>query len=328
MAANKVLVAVAGLEGRAPEVFERLRRAGFELEFNREGRALGEDQLIGRLPGVFATLAGSEPYNERVFAAAPDLRVVARVGVGYDRVDVAAASRHGVAVAMAFGTNHEAVADHAFALIAALGCQLLPYHRKVLDGGWGGNVHVSLWQATVGIVGLGRIGQALARRCRGFEMRVLAYDPEIDPDFAAQLGVELMPLERVLADADFVSVHAPHSPATDRIIDGPRLALMKPTAYLVNTARGALVDEAALIRALEQGQIAGAGLDVFETEPLPRDSPVRRFDNVLLTPHCAGTNTRSLVDMLDRCATSILDIHAGRSPGDSYLLNPEVVPAS
>lgn len=324
---DKVLVAVQGLEGRAPEVIGRLQQAGLEVEFNSEPRALREDELIARLPGVFATVAGGEPYNERVFAAAPGLRVVARMGVGYDRVDVPAATRHGVAVAMAFGTNHEAVADFAFALIAALGCQLPGYHRKVLDGGWGGNVHLSLWQATVGIVGLGRIGQALARRCRGFEMRVVACDPVIDPDYAAQLGVELMPLERLLADADFVSLHAPHTPETDRLIDRERLAVMKPTAYLVNTARGGLIDEAALIEALEQRRIAGAGLDVFEVEPLPADSPLRRLDNVLLTPHCAGTSTRSLVDMLDRCVSSILDLRAGRNPGDEYLLNPEVVRA-
>ncbi len=326
MAADKkVLIAVPGLEGRAPEVIRQLERAGFALEYNREGRALREDELIGRLPGVFATVAASEPYNERVFTAAPDLRVVARMGVGYDRVDVDAATRHGAAVAMAFGANHEAVADYAFALIAALGSELTGYHRKVLGSGWGGNVHLSLWQATVGIVGFGRIGQALARRCRGFEMRVVASDPQIDPDHAAQLGVELLPLDRVLAEADFVSIHAPLTPETEHLIDRERLALMKATAYLVNTARGGLVDETALIEALEQHRIAGAGLDVFELEPLPAGSPLRQLDNVLLTPHCAGTNTRSLVDMLQRCVTSILDIHAGRNPGDEYLLNPKVL---
>ena len=274
---------------------------------------------------MFATVASSEPYTERVFAAAPDFKVVARMGVGYDQVDVAAATRHGVAVAMAFGTNHEAVADHAFALIAALGCQILPYHDKVMAGRWGGNIHASHWQSTVGIIGLGRIGRAVARRCKGFEMRVLAYDTMQDEAYARANGIEYVPLERLLAASDFVTVHTPHNAETDRIINRERLALMKPTAYLVNTSRGGTVDEAALTDALREGRIAGAGLDVFEIEPLPDGSPLRELSNVIMSPHSAGSNRRSVADMLARCAESIIAVGEDRNPGDQYLLNPEVL---
>jgi len=321
----RLLIASSRIEVAAPEIFERLRAAGFELAFNETGRVLREDELIAMLPGTFATIAGSEPYTERVFAAAPELRVIARMGVGYDQVDVDAATRHGVAVAMAFGTNHEAVADHAFALIAALGSQLLPYHEKVLQGGWGGNVHLSLWRSTVGIIGLGRIGRALARRCRGFEMRVLAYDAYPDHAYAGANGIELVPLERLLAEADFVSVHTPHDATTDRMIGREALARMKASACLINTSRGGTVDEAALAEALGEGRIAGAGLDVFAVEPLPAESPLRGLKNVLLTPHCAGANRRSLVDMLERCAENVIAVAKGESPGDAYLLNPEVL---
>jgi len=323
--AKRVLVCVPWVsEERAPEAFARLRAGGLEVAFNPVGRVLREDELSDALPGVFATIAASEPYNERSLAAARDLRVIARMGVGYDQVDVAAATRHGVAVAMAFGTNHEAVADHAFALIAALGSRLVPYHQKVAQGGWGGEVHASLWRSTVGIIGLGRIGRALARRCRGFEMRLLGYDIQVDPEQARAEGIELVPLERLLAEADFVSIHTPRTPETENLIDRERLALMKPEAYLVNTARGGLIDEDALYEALTSGRIAGAGLDVFALEP-PAGSPLLRLPNVVLTPHCAGANTRSYTAMLERCAENILAIAQGRNPGDEYLLNPEVL---
>jgi D-3-phosphoglycerate dehydrogenase len=304
----------------------RLEQAGFEIAWNGHGRALREAELLLELPRTFATIASSEPYNERTLTAgAGALRVIARMGVGYDQIDLAAATRHGVAVAMAFGTNHEAVADHAFALIAALGAQILPYHRKVLDGRWGGDVHPSLWQATMGIIGLGRIGKALARRCRGFEMRILAHDIAPDAAFARAHGIEYVPLERLFRESDFVSVHTPHDASTDKIVGRAGLGLMKPGAYLINTSRGGTVDEAALAEALESGQIAGAGLDVFEVEPLPAGSPLRELENVLLSPHCAGANTRSMQDMLDRCVDSIIAIRDGRDPGPGLVLNPEVL---
>ncbi len=144
---------------------------------NETGRLLSEAELIERLPGAIATVAGGESYTEQVFAAAPELRVVARFGVGYDRVDVDAATRHGVAVAMAFGTNHESVADYAFALALGLAVELLPHHARVAGRGWGCSFHPGLWGRCLGIVGLGRIGKALARRAAAFDMRLLATDP-------------------------------------------------------------------------------------------------------------------------------------------------------
>jgi phosphoglycerate dehydrogenase-like enzyme len=277
------------------------------------------------LPGCFASIAGGERYSERVFAAASGCKVVARMGVGYDAVDVAAATRHGVAVAMGFGTNHEAVADLALTFMAALSNRLFAYHQEVMEGRWGGHFHPGLWRSTVGILGLGRIGRALARRCRGFEMRVLAYDPIADPAYAAAERIELVELERVFREADFVSVHAPHSPETDKLVNRERLALMKPSAFLINTARGGLVDENALIEALAAGTIAGAGLDVFEVEPLPAGSPLRGLPNVVLTPHCAGGSISAVAMMTERCVDNILAIRDGRSPSDEYLLNPEVL---
>jgi D-3-phosphoglycerate dehydrogenase / 2-oxoglutarate reductase len=320
----KVLCAVPQVHEAVHPVLERLRAADCELTFNQTGHTLTEPELIGLLPGVFGTIAGGEPYTERVFAAAPDLEVVARMGVGYDKVDVAAATRHGVAIAMGFGTNHEAVADHAFALIAALGNRLPSYHGEVMDGRWGGHFHPGLWRTAVGIIGLGRIGRALARRCRGFEMRILAYDAVPDPAYARAHGIELVDLETVFKEADFVSVHAPLTGASAKIVSREQLALMRPSAFLINTARGGLVDEAALHEALSAGRIAGAGLDVFEVEPLPASSPLRQLDNVLLSPHCAGGSIEAVVAMTDRCVDNILAIRDRRRPAGG-ILNPETL---
>jgi D-3-phosphoglycerate dehydrogenase len=156
-------------------------------------------------------------------------------------------------------------------------------------------------------------------------MRVLACDAKPDPAYAREHGIELVDLETLLRESDFVSVHAPHAPDTDKLIDRDRLALMRPDAYLINTARGGLVDEAALYEALSTRRIAGAGLDVFEVEPLPASSPLRELPNVILTPHVAGLNAASLATATERCVESVLAVKEGRSPGDEYLLNPEAI---
>ncbi len=321
----KILVTIPWFKTRPAPELERLREHGCDILFNEKERALKEAELIEALPEISATIAGSEPYNDRTLAAATSLKVIARVGVGYDMIDVAAATRHDVSVAMAFGTNHEAVADHAFALLATICNQLPTYHQQIALGRWGARFHRSLWKGTIGIIGLGRIGKALARRCAGFDMRILATDIAPDTDYAAANGIDMVDLETLLKESDFVSVNAPHTPLTDNMINAERLALMKPEAYLVNTARGGLVDEPALIDALNARRIAGAGLDVMATEPLPDGSPLRDLDNVVLTPHCAGVSDLAVTLMLTRCIDSILAIKEGRKPDRELLLNPEVL---
>jgi phosphoglycerate dehydrogenase-like enzyme len=323
---KKILVNVYHLAEREAPYLQRLRDAGFDLVFNRLKRQQTADELIAALPNVFGTIAGGEPYTEPVFAspAARDLRIVARFGVGYDRVDVPAATRHGVAVAMAFGTNHEAVADGAFTLMAAIAGRVVMRDRQVRSGGWGDAFHQGLWRATVGVLGIGRIGRAFIRRCKGFEMRVIAHDPAGDPAWAKTNGVILMPLDQVLREADFLSLHAPWNKDTENLINAERLALMKKTAYLINTARGQLVDEDALYQALRAGKLAGAGIDCFRKEP-PAGSPLLTLDNVILTPHSTGMDITAEHAMANRCIDSILACWRGESPGAEYVLNPEAL---
>jgi D-3-phosphoglycerate dehydrogenase len=325
--ARRVLITVPHTYQRDAPYLERLVAVGLDVErrIGRHGK-LTEEELLAALPGVVATLASSEPYTERVFRSAPDLRVVARWGVGYDAIDVDAATRHGVLVCTAVGANHEAVADYAVALMCALQRGLLANHRLITKGTWKTEFHPGIWRATVGIVGLGRIGQAVARRCAGFGMTILAHEPF--PDLAAvrELGVQLVALEELLRRADLVTLHCPATAENRHLINRERLALMKPTAYLVNTARGTLVDEAALHEALVTGRIAGAGLDVFEKEPL-HDSPLFSLDNVILSPHVAGIDETSEVAMADRAIDAILAVWRGEAPPRECVVNPEALPA-
>ncbi len=321
---RKVLMGAYHLGDRAIPFIRRMEEADLEVVRNPFARIYTEDELVTALPGVFATFASLEPYTDRVFREARNLQIVARYGVGYEKIDVAAATRHGVIIAMAFGTLHEAVADSAFTLMAALSQKTVTHHLRVKGGGWGLDVHPGLWRMTVGIVGLGRIGKAMARRCPGFAMRVLAYDIRPDIAFAREHHVELVSLETLLRESDVVTLHIPHTPETDNFMNRERFGLMKPTAYLINTARGRIVDEEALCEALTLGKIAGAGLDVFREEP-PKGSPLLNLDNVVFSPHSAGSNLTSEAAVASRCVDSILAVARGESPGLEYVLNPEVL---
>jgi phosphoglycerate dehydrogenase-like enzyme len=316
------------IASRPAPYLDRLRRAGFEVIHSDLSRLPNEAELIERLSGVFATIAGGEPYTEQVFESARDLRIVARFGVGWDQVDVAAATRHGVIVAMAFGTNHESVADGAFALLSACACNLPAKHTLVASGGWGCGFRRGIWRQTVGIIGMGRIGRALAQRCgRGFDMRVLAFDEAPDTTYAAANGIEVVDLNTLLGTSDFVSLHIPHTKETEGFVNAERLARMKPSAFLINTARGALVDEAALYDALASRRIAGAGLDVYCKEP-PVGSPLLGLNNVVFLPHSSGMDEMAEVAMANRCIDSILAYARGGHPGAEYVLNPSVLPVS
>jgi D-3-phosphoglycerate dehydrogenase / 2-oxoglutarate reductase len=318
----KVLIAPAPLANLDASFLHVLREAGLEPVFPTRTHQLTEDELLETLPGVVASLAGSEPYTRRVLAAHPQLRVIARAGVGYDAVDCEAATDHGVAVCIAPGTNQDAVAEHTFMLILALAKHLIPQHVGVKAGGWPRQANIPLRGRTLGIAGLGRIGKAVAVRGAAFGMPLLAYEPYPDPDFVKQYHVTLVPLERLLAESDYVSLHMPLTPESKYLINRKTLALMKPTAFLVNTARGALISEPDLLEALRERRLAGVALDVFEQEP-PGKLPLFEPDNVVLTAHTAGVDLQSRDDMALSAAQAIADLSRGKWPAEK-VVNPAV----
>jgi phosphoglycerate dehydrogenase-like enzyme len=318
----KVLIAPSTLANRTGSWHDTLRDAGFEFVFPSVSRQLLENELMELLSGVDASLAGSEPYTRRVIAAHPQLRVIARAGVGYDAVDVPAATERGIAVCTTPGTNHDAVAEYTFTMLLALAKRLIPLHLATMAGGWPRQVLIPLRGRTLGILGLGRIGKAVALRGKVFGMKLLAYEPYPDQKFVAEQGVTLAPLEQVIREADFLTLHVPLSAESKYMINKNTLAMMKPTAFLVNTARGALVHEHDLADALRAKKIAGAGIDVFELEP-PGKSPLFELDNVVVAPHVAGVDSQALSEMAQSAARSIVRLLKGEWP-EAEVVNQEV----
>jgi phosphoglycerate dehydrogenase-like enzyme len=254
-----------------------------------------------------------EPVDEEVFAAAPRLRVVSAGGVGYDHIDLAAATRHGAAVCICAGCNNHAVSELALGMMLALARQILPADRAVRDGRWPRLVGPELWGKTLGIVGLGRVGKSVALIGRGLGMRVLATDIQWDVTFANEHQVSYVPLPRLMREADFVSLHCPLTPQTRHLMNAERLALLKPTAYLINTARGPIVEESALVAALRAGRLAGAGLDVFATEP-HAGNPYTAFPNVVLTPHLGGATHEATERSLELALLNVTQVLTGGEP--------------
>jgi D-3-phosphoglycerate dehydrogenase len=326
---RRVLVAPGPLRNIEHAFAPILRDAGYTVEYPaREGfspeAVLTEAELLAQLPGCVACIAGSEPHTRAVIgkAAAAGLKVLARAGVGYDAIDLAAATDHGVAVCFAPGTNQEAVAEHAFALILGLLREVRRQDTAIRQGKWPRSAVGFARGTTLGIVGLGRIGKAMTTRANAFGFEVLAAEIAPDVGFCEANRVKLVPLEELLRRADVVTLHVPKTPLTKYMIRKETLALMKPTAFLVNTSRGGVVHEGDLYDSLEAGRIAGAGLDVFEKEP-PEGNPLFSLDNVLLTAHTAGVDRKSREDMARVPAQAVVKLLAGEWP-EEWVVNPAV----
>jgi phosphoglycerate dehydrogenase-like enzyme len=281
--------------------------------------------VIDALAGAWAVVADSaNPFTEAVLARLPALRVIARTGVGYDAIDVAAAAARHVIVFTTPGTLTDAVADLSLALMLAVLRGIVRLDEAVRSGLWRPEgIGRDLAGSTVAVVGFGAIGQAVARRLQGFGCRVLAVDPYVSASALASLGATRMALHDALPLADVVTVHVLLNAETRDLIGERELALMRPSAVLVNTSRGAVVDEAALTEALRAGRIAGAGLDVFQTEPLPIDHPLIGLDNVVLSGHSASASLAAIERMCDATVEGLLAVARGRVP--TGCLDPEAL---
>jgi len=254
-----------------------------------------------------------------MLAAAPRLRIVANMAVGYDNVDPAAAAEAGVWVTNTPGVLAETTADLAFALLLAAARRVVEADRDTRAGGWKtwsptAFLGTDLFGATLGIVGLGEIGEAVARRARGFRMRILYHSRTRKPALEADLGLEFRDLHSLLADSDFVSLHTPLTPQTRHLLGPAAFAAMKPGAILVNTARGGIVDQDALVEALRSGSLGGAALDVTDPEPLPLSHPLYSFPNVIITPHIGSASRATRARMAEMAAANILAVLAGSEP--------------
>jgi phosphoglycerate dehydrogenase-like enzyme len=305
------LVTYGGFALEHPDAGGALRDAGLELRVHPRASDRNADELAALCAGVVAAIADADPFDASVFARCPDLRIIARTGVGLDSIDLDAATASGVAVTITPGMNNETVADHALALMLAALRGIVAHDARVRAGGWRdfGSTTSQLHGSTVGIIGYGAIGRAVARRVRAFDAEVLAYDPLV-ADADADAGVSLVELDELLSRSDVVSVHAPLSSATHHLLDAARIARLKRGAVVVNTARGPLIDEAALLAAVSEGHVRAAGLDVFEIEP-PAGQPVTSTPGITLSPHIAGISTASNLAMSRAASAAVLAVLAG-----------------
>jgi phosphoglycerate dehydrogenase-like enzyme len=298
-----------------------LARAGLRVRLEPKLGARSASDVGRLVRDAVGAIVSTDPFDADVMAASPALRVIARIGVGVDSIDLEAATAHGIAVTVTPGANEGTVADHAVALMLAAVRRIPEHDAAVRRGEWNRTGEHAAWLlsgGTVGLIGYGHIGRIVAARLRGFDVRVLVNDP-IEPRDPA---VEAVALDTLLAACDIVSLHVPLLASTRGLIGARELALMRPGAILVNTARGGVVDEEALIEALASGRLRAAAIDVFADEP-PAGSRLLHLPNVVLSPHVAGLSIRSVRDMARTATTSVIDVLGGRPP--AYLANPEVL---
>jgi len=283
--------------------------------------------LLRAAPDADGVILGLTRFGETECSLVPGLQVVARIGVGYDAIDVPALTRRRIPLMLVGTANSSAVAEHALLLMLALAKRTGELHGLVRSGRWAerlGVVPVDLFDKTVLVVGFGRVGTRVAKRCLALEMKVLIYDPYLSADTVHAAGCEpVADLDAALPRADFVTIHCPKTDETTGMFDAPRLARMKASAFLVNTARGGIVDEAALHAALTAGTIAGAGIDVFDPEPPPSDHPLLLLPNLVSSPHMAGVTRESIERMAMQAAYNVLSVLDGK-PIRENAVNPHV----
>lgn len=294
--AQRVLVATRSFGSTSSKPWDVLSEAGLEIVKADMNIEMTEDRLIELLKDVDGAIIGVVPMTKRVLESSPKLKVVSMHGVGVDHVDLPAAARLGIVIANCPGTNDQAVADLAIGLMIAIARKIPQVDRHLRQGGWGRHSGSELWCKTLGLIGMGRIGRGVAKRALGFDMKVLVYDPYVRQEQIDLPGVRLTSFEEVLTEADFLSLHAVCNEETRNMMNIDQFRKMKSSAFLVNTARGGLIDEMALHQALTSGMIAGAALDVFVEEP-PVGNPLLSLENVILTPHI-GAHTKEAIERM------------------------------
>jgi glyoxylate reductase len=305
------------MPGRAVEILES---AGHEVVVWADDLPPPEETLAAELAksdGALTTVV--DRISPAMLDAAPNLRIVANMAVGYDNINPAEAAARGIWVTNTPGVLAETTADMAWALLMSAARRVTESDRDTRAGGWRtwsptGFLGTDVFGATLGIIGLGEIGEAMARRATGFKMRVLYHSRTRKPALEADLGVVAVSLGELLAASDYVSLHCPLTPETRGLLGAAEFAKMKKTAILVNTARGQVIDQVALVEALRSGTIGGAALDVTDPEPLPREHPLFSFENVVITPHIASGSMATRSTMADMAAQNIVEVLAGRTP--------------
>jgi len=283
-----------------------------DIVFNPQGKPLSEDDLIPLLSGCEGYIAGLDFITRKVIETTSKLKVISRYGAGVDRVDLEAAKEKGIVVCNTPGVNANAVADLAFALLLCIIRKIPLLDRQTREGKWPRTTGFELYGKTIGIIGLGAVGKAVAKRASGFSMKIMANDPLINLEYAQANGIIATDFSEVIKEADFISLHLPLTDETRNIIDVEIMKAMKKGAVIINTARGGLIDENAAFELLKSGHLGGLGLDTYEMEP-PGFSPLFTLDNVVVTPHTGAHTTEATAAMAEVSVKNLIDVLSGKS---------------
>jgi D-3-phosphoglycerate dehydrogenase len=297
-----------------PRLKTELNGSAARVTYNPTGKPLSSAEVAALLPGVHGYIAGLDVIDRAALEAADCLKVIARYGVGVDNVDLAAAREKGIIVTNTPGANSVSVAELALGLMLALARQIPTAHQSVCQGKWPRLGGVSLEGKTVGILGLGSIGRQLARRLVGFDCQIMAYDPYSDLDFIQAHGILLADMDTVAAQSDFLSLHLPLLPETRGLVNDAFISCMKKGAFLINTSRGEVIDEGALLRALQSGQLSGAGLDAFCEEPPDPHSELLQLPQVIATPHLGAQTDGATSNMGWMAMRDCVAVLSGEEP--------------
>lgn len=317
--------------GEHSEIFDNLNRQTSEYAKSKgieyiwaPQNPFNQTEVISYLKNADFGLIDVEPYGEDIFSKIHErCKLLIRFGVGFDKVDLKAATKYGICITRTTEANSMSVADMALSMILAIRRQHAENRTAVNSGVWVKNIGTETYGKTIGIVGFGATGQRLAQLLKGFKCKILVYEPYPDEEALKEAEAELVSLEEIFSTSDAISIHVPYLPATHHLVDSKMLSLMKPTAALVCTARGNIVDEDALYKVLSEKKIMGAGLDVFSTEPLPKESPLTGLQNIILTPHVASQTLDALSAIYTKAIDIAADFIAGRTISKNDLLNPD-----
>ena len=287
---KKILVTPRSFGKTSKVPFEMLQKCNYEIIRNESGKQYTEAELLDIVEDIDGMIVGLDTISAAVLRRAKKLKVITKYGVGLDNIDLEEAKKLDIKVTFTPGANNESVADLAFTMMLSLSRDVLKLDNIVRNNRWEKVIGTEVYGKTIGIFGTGAIGKGVAKRAKGFDMEVLAYDIYPDHDFADQYGIKYVDKKTLLEKSDFISLHVPLTNEMHHFIDEEELNIMKNTAYIINTARGGIINEEALYNALKNRKIAGAALDAFETEP-PTSSKLLELDNILLSPHCGASTT-------------------------------------
>lgn len=318
MKKNKIYISMVDAYYHAnPSFVEYFKNRGFEVAFRLESAPIEEDKLIALFADCDICIANAKPVNKKMIESAPNLKLIAVFGAGYNQIDVDTASERGIYVTNARGGNSRAVAEHTFAMFLALARRMVYDDNEIRHRQWKNPMGHEIYGKTLGVIGFGAIGKEVAKIAQsGFYMNVCVYDPYINENSIKEHGASSTDLKKLMSDSDFISVHIPLTDATKYMIDEEMLALMKKSAYIVNMSRGGVIKEDALYEALLANSIAGAGLDVHENEPIREGNPSKfeGFSNVILTSHSGASSIEAVKKIGNIIIDNVEDVIAGNKP--------------